>query len=131
MDGTYPLVPQAETRMLGHPGFDMNLKTAARQGGAVCHLRITSKFWIQRSATRLVGRGLRASARDGDFHRLPASPERASNESRAQFGTAACCNCREATFGRQIRIPMAQLNLEVNEMSVDTMQELLDAGTTD
>jgi hypothetical protein len=50
MDGTYPLVPQAETRMLGRPGLDMNLKTAARQGGAVCHLRITSKFWIQRSA---------------------------------------------------------------------------------
>jgi ferritin-like metal-binding protein YciE len=37
----------------------------------------------------------------------------------------ACCNCREATFSRQICISMAQLNLEVNEMSVDTMQELL------
>jgi ferritin-like metal-binding protein YciE len=122
MDRTYPLVPQAETSA-ARPRYEFEDSGATRRGGLPSPHYI--KVLDQRSATRLVGRGLRASARDGDFHRLQASPERASNESRAQFGTAACCNCREATFGRQIRIPMAQLNLEVNEMSVDTMQELL------
>jgi hypothetical protein len=55
MDGHIRRVGQAETWMLGHPGFDLYIEDsgATRRGGLPSPHYI--RVWIQRSATRLIG----------------------------------------------------------------------------